>query len=156
MTEYVERVEVASDGAEAAQWADQTRRVLTRDLLVRATQVDPAGARALEFRALHLNLSLVGEVADRLRLTDRQRARCESAGLEGLHEALGSYDPFGPTDFAEHAAPHVERHMVERQRLPRLAHGAARRRRDQIAVRHPVRLAVRRMAVVIAGARTPG
>jgi hypothetical protein len=136
------------------EYAERTRRVLTRDLLVRATQVEPAAARALEFRALHLNLSLVADVADRLGLTDRQRVRCESAGLDGLHEAVGSYDPFGPTDFAEHAAPYVERRIVERQHLPRLAHRGALAPRDQLAVRHPVRLAVRRMAVVIAGART--
>jgi DNA-directed RNA polymerase specialized sigma subunit len=91
-----------------ADWADQTRRVLTRDLLVRATRAGHEEGQALRFRALHLNLPLVTEISDRLGLSEDQRARIEHAALGGLHEALRLYDPFGDLDFATFATPYVE------------------------------------------------
>ena len=93
-----------------ADWAEQTRRVLTRDLLVRASVAGLAEGQALRFRALHLNLPLVVEVADRLGLTDAQRTRTEHAALEGLHEAVRLFDPYGEADFAVFAAAFVEWH----------------------------------------------
>jgi hypothetical protein len=99
----------ASCGARSqADWADQTRRVLTRDLLVRATRADHAEGQALRFRALHLNLPLVTEISDRLGLSEDQRARIEHAALGGLHEAVRLYDPFGDVEFAAFATPYVE------------------------------------------------
>jgi DNA-directed RNA polymerase specialized sigma subunit len=100
-------------------WATQTRRVLTRDLLLRAARAQPGERRALEFRALHLNLPLVGEVADRLALTDVERTRVEHAALEGLARALRAFDPAGPDEFAEVASRHVEQEILAQRALPR-------------------------------------
>jgi hypothetical protein len=127
----------ASTAAEesAADWADQTRRVLTRDLLARAAHARPGEARALEFRALHLNLPLIGEVTDRLGLSEPGRGSLEHHALEGLHEAIHLFDPFGRADFPEFASPFVE-HQV-RAHLPATS----------------LRLAVHRVALAIAGAR---
>ncbi|HEY3528546.1 MAG TPA: hypothetical protein VGK78_05305 [Nocardioides sp.] len=118
-----------------ADWADQTRRILTRDLLTRAAHAQPGEARALEFRALHLNLPLIGEVADRLALTDSRRRGLEHHALEGLHEAIHLFDPFGRADFPEFARPFVERRI--RTHLPATN----------------LRLAVHRVALAIAGSR---
>lgn len=90
---------------------DDTRPILTRDLLVRAAQARPGEARALEFRALHLNLPVVGEVCDRLGLTASQRRQVEHHALDGLHQAVRSYDPFGEAGFTEVAAAYVEEHV---------------------------------------------
>lgn len=138
------------------EWADHTRRVLTRDLLVRAAHAASGEARALEFRALHLNLPLVGEAADRMGLSPEQRRIAEHAGMDGLHEAVRCYDPYSDLDFAEHAAPYVERHLAETVRVPRLDRLPARRGShlgSRAHQSHPVRLVVRRMALVIAGSR---
>jgi hypothetical protein len=99
----------AEDGAD--DWATQTRRVLTRDLLLRAARAQPGESRALQFRALHLNLPLIGEVADRLGLTGLERTRIEHAALDGLAQALGVYDPCGTDDFVTVAVPMVEREI---------------------------------------------
>jgi hypothetical protein len=120
--------------ADGADWAVDTRRILTRDLLVRAAHARPGEARALEFRALHLNLPVVGEVSDRLGLTDWQRRQVEHHALNGLHEAVRAYDPFGPDDFTELAAAYVEDQV--RRHLPKPA----------------LRLAVHRVALAIARA----
>ena len=118
-----------------ADWADQTRRILTRDLLARAAHAQPGEARALEFRALHLNLPLISEVSDRLGLTESRRGALEHHALEGLHEAVRLFDPFGHADFPEFAGPFVE-HRI-RAHLPVTT----------------LRLAVHRVALVIAGSR---
>lgn len=97
-------------------WATQTRRVLTRDLLQRAAHAQPGESRALQFRALHLNLPLVGEVADRLGLKGPERGRVEHAALDGLAQAIRDFDPSGPDDFAEVAASRIEREIVARRR----------------------------------------
>jgi hypothetical protein len=120
--------------ADRADWAEETRRILTRDLLVRAAQARPGEARALEFRALHLNLPLVGEVCGRLGLTVSQRRQVEHHALDGLHEAVRAYDPFGTADFTELASAYVEEHVL--RHLPRPA----------------LRLAVHRVALAIARA----
>jgi hypothetical protein len=151
-----------SGSAPDADWAEQTRRVLTRDLLVRAAHAAPGEARALEFRALHLNLPLIGEVADRVGVTQLQRRRVEHAALDGLHEAVRVFDPYGERDFTEFAAPFIERQIRTHLPVPalRLAHRrpATPQRIDPRhnggrTPRHPVRLAVRRVALVIAGSR---
>jgi len=118
----------------AVDWVADTQRILTRDLLVRATHARPGEARALEFRALHLNLSVVGEVCDRLGLTASQRRRVEHDALNGLHEAVRAYDPYGDADFTEVAAAYVEEEV--RRRLPG----------------PPLRLVVHRVALAIARA----
>ncbi len=89
-------------------WADRTRRVLTRDLLIRAHFAPPTEGRALQFRAMHLNLPLVREVADGLGLDDADRAAVEHDALDGLVLALRAFDPCGDEDFADYAAPFVE------------------------------------------------
>jgi hypothetical protein len=98
-------------------WADQSRRVLTRDLLLRAAHAQPGESRALQFRALHLNLPLVGEVADRLALSARERGRLEHAALDGLAQAIRDFDPSGPDEFAEVATSLIEREVLARQRV---------------------------------------
>ena len=103
-----------TEAVENSEWAEQTRQVLTRDLLVRASQVQRGEGRALQFRALHLNLPLVAEVAVRLGLTAGQQARVEHAALEGLHEALGLFDPYGEVEFAAFATPLIERQIRTR------------------------------------------
>lgn len=92
-------------------WAAQTRQVVTRDLLARATRVPHGEAEALRFRALHLNLPLVTEVADRLGLTEAERARVEHAALEGLHQAVRLFDPYETEDFVAFASPYLEWQM---------------------------------------------
>lgn len=103
-------------------WADQTRRVLTRDLLLRAARAQPAEKHALLFRAVHLNLPLIGEVADGLRLTTVERGRCEHPALEALAQAVRSFDPYGDEEFADYASVVVEREVAAH--LP----GVSRRR----------------------------
>jgi hypothetical protein len=98
------------DGVDV-DWSERTQRVLTRDLLVRASRAGHGEGQALRFRALHLNLPLVAEVADRLGLTDTERARIEHAALDGLHEAVRSFDPYGEAGFADFAASLVEREI---------------------------------------------
>jgi hypothetical protein len=95
-----------------SEWATQTRRVLTRDLLQRAARAQPGESRALQFRALHLNLPIAGEVADRLGLTGAERSRVEHAALDGLARAIRDYDPVGADDFAAVAARLIEREIV--------------------------------------------
>jgi len=99
-----------SFGQAAAEgdWADQTRRMLTRDLLLRAHVAQPTEGHALEFRAMHLNLPLVREIADRLGLDDSDRAAVEHDAMDGLVVALRAFDPRGPEDFADYASPFVE------------------------------------------------
>jgi DNA-directed RNA polymerase specialized sigma subunit len=92
-------------------WADQTRRVLTHDLLVRAAHARPGEARALEFRVLHLNLPLVAGVADRMGLSESQRRRVEHHALDGLHEAVRRYDPYDEGDFEDLAVSLVEQQI---------------------------------------------
>ena len=77
-----------AEASPTGDWAEQTRRVLTRDLLLRARRSSLGEARALEFRALHLNLPLIREVGDRLQLTGGRRAQAEHDGLEALLEAV--------------------------------------------------------------------
>jgi len=101
-----------------ADWALQTRRVLTRDLLVRASHAQPGESRALWFRALHLNLPLVGEVADRLELTAEQLTDAEHAAIDGLLEAVRAYDPYGEQEFADVAATYLERCLRRHVGLP--------------------------------------
>jgi len=93
-------------------WADRTRRVLTRDLLLRAHLAQPTEGQALQFRALHLNLPLVREIADRLGLSESDRAAVEHNALDGLLQALRAFDPCGNDDFADFAAPMLERQML--------------------------------------------
>ena len=102
----------------ATDWATQTRRVLTRDLLLRAARAQPGESRALQFRALHLNLPLVGEVADRLGLTAPERRRVEHAALDALAQALRDFDPTGSDEFAGMAARAVERAMLDHRTAP--------------------------------------
>jgi DNA-directed RNA polymerase specialized sigma subunit len=108
---------VETDGD--ADWATQTRRVLTRDLLLRAARAQPGESRALQFRALHLNLPLVGEVADRLALSAPERGRLEHAALDGLAQAIREFDPTGPDEFADLASSLIERQVVARRAVPR-------------------------------------
>jgi DNA-directed RNA polymerase specialized sigma subunit len=93
--------------------------VLTRDLLLRATRAQPAEKRALQFRALHLNLPLVREVADGLGLTPSLRVQAEHDALDGLVQALHCFDPDGLVEFADYAAPLLEQEIVAR--LPRVS-----------------------------------
>ncbi len=93
-------------------WADRTRRVLTRDLLLRAHLAQPTEGQALQFRALHLNLPLVREVADALGLDDAGRAAVEHVALDGLVQALRAFDTEGDEDFADFASPFVEREIL--------------------------------------------
>ena len=86
----------------------QTRGVLTRDLLVRASHVPHGEGRALQFRVLHLNLALVAEAAGRLGLGRTLSADVEQAALEGLLDAVRGYDPYGEAEFAAFAAPFIE------------------------------------------------
>lgn len=100
--------------------AMQAQMVVTRDLLARAARARPGEAQALEFRALHLSLPLVEEVADRLGLSAAQRRRVEHHALEGLHEAVRLFDPFGSEDFAEFAAALVEHEILAHLARPGL------------------------------------
>jgi hypothetical protein len=109
-------------------WAEQTRRVLTRDLLVRAACAQPAERQALLFRALHLNLSLVGTVADDLGLAAPQRCQIEHGALDALAQALRSFDPFGDEDFADFAVLVVEQQIVAQLPVVSARRGPASRR----------------------------
>jgi DNA-directed RNA polymerase specialized sigma subunit len=111
----------AAEADHDAVWATQTRRVLTRDLLLRAARSQPGEGRALQFRALHLNLPLVGEVADRLGLSAAERGRLEHAALDGLAEAIREFDPTGPDEFAGLAHSLIERQVVAQRAVPRNA-----------------------------------
>ena len=107
------RIAEHATGSSVAEgdWADQTRRVLTRDLLLRAHHAHPAESQALQFRALHLNLPLVREIADGLGLDEADRAAVEHDALDGLVQALGAFDAYGDQHFADFAAPFVEREI---------------------------------------------
>jgi len=97
--------------SDPAEWASQSRRVQTRDLLVRAAYAPPGEARALQFRALHLNLPLVADVVGRLGLTGEQRTEAEHDAIDGLLEAVHAFDPYGEHEFADVAAPYVEQRL---------------------------------------------
>jgi hypothetical protein len=103
--------------ADAGDWAEQTRRVRTRDLLVRAAYAQPGEAQLLELRALHLNLPLVAEAAGRLGLTGEQLTRAEHVAMDGLLEAVRAYDPYGELEFADVAASYVEQRLAAAVRL---------------------------------------
>ena len=92
-------------------WADQTRRVVTRDLLLRAHRAQTAESRALRFRALHLKLPLVREIADGLVLEEADRTAVEHDAMDGLVQALRAFDACGDQDFADFASPFVEREI---------------------------------------------
>jgi DNA-directed RNA polymerase specialized sigma subunit len=92
----------------AARWGEQSRGVLTRDLLVRASDAPHGEARALQFRVLHLNLALVAEAAGRLGLAGTLPAELEQAALEGLLDGVRGYDPHGEAEFAAFAAPFID------------------------------------------------
>jgi DNA-directed RNA polymerase specialized sigma subunit len=119
----------AAEADPDADWARQTRRVLTRDLLLRASRAQPGESRALQFRALHLNLPLVGEVADRLALSAPERGRLEHAALDGLAQAIRDFDPTGPDEFADLACSLIERQVVAQRSVP---HANARQLRQAI------------------------
>ncbi|MFZ2014402.1 MAG: hypothetical protein WAV00_11310 [Nocardioides sp.] len=151
------------DVVEQEAWAEQTRRVLTRDLIVRARHSPVGEGRALQFRALHLNLPLVAEVADALELTATERKAVETAALDGLFQAVRRFDPWGDHDFATFAMPFVRAQMVTHlptsrrrwayaRRLPQRVPPA--RRPESYAERHLVRLLARRAAQTMAGYRT--
>jgi DNA-directed RNA polymerase specialized sigma subunit len=103
--------ELAMRPAPELDWADRTRRVLTRDLLRRAHRAQPTEGQALQFRALHLNLPLVGEAAEAVGLSRSDRGPVEHAAMDGLVEALRVFDPDGELDFADFAGPFVEREI---------------------------------------------
>jgi DNA-directed RNA polymerase specialized sigma subunit len=150
------------DVVEPEAWAEQTRRTLTRDLIVRARHSPVEEGRALQFRALHLNLPLVAEIAGDLELTAQERAAVEPAALDGLFWAVGRYDPWGHHDFATFAAPFVRARIVaelpvSRRRTTyarRLPQRLPRHRPETHAERHLVRLLARRAAQTMAGYRT--
>jgi DNA-directed RNA polymerase specialized sigma subunit len=98
-------------------WADRTRRVLTRDLLRRAHRARPTEGRALQFRALHLNLPLVGVIAEAVGLDRSERRPVEHAAMDGLVQALRVFDPYGDLDFTDFATPFVEREIRHSLRL---------------------------------------
>jgi DNA-directed RNA polymerase specialized sigma subunit len=102
----------AGSTAAEGDWADQTRRVLTRDLLLRAHVAQPAEGQALQFRALHLNLPLVREIADGFGLDDADRAAVEHDALDGLVQALRAFDAYGDQEFTDFAGPFVEREIL--------------------------------------------
>jgi DNA-directed RNA polymerase specialized sigma subunit len=106
------RIAEQSPARTGGDWADQTRRVLTRDLLLRAARAQPAESHALQFRALHLNLPLVGEVAEGLGLAEETRLSVEHAALDGLLQAMRVFDPYGADEFADFALPFVEQRII--------------------------------------------
>jgi DNA-directed RNA polymerase specialized sigma subunit len=143
-------------------WAEQTRRALTRDLIVRARHARPGEERSLQFRALHLNLPLVGEVAESLALTPTECAVVEHAGIDGLYEAVRRYDPWSEHDFATFATPFVRTQMVTHLPTARRRTAYARLLPQRVSTRVPtrapierrlVRLAVLRAAQAMAGYR---
>jgi hypothetical protein len=136
----VARTDAQADADDGADWATQTRRVLTRDLLLRAARAQPGESRALQFRALYLNLPVIGEVADRLGLTDAERSRVEHAALDGLAQAIRLYDPCGDDDFVAVARPLIEREIAAERAVP-------------LPSRRHLQQAVRRLAVALAGSR---
>jgi DNA-directed RNA polymerase specialized sigma subunit len=149
---------------EPETWAERTRRALTRDLVVRARQAEPGERRSLQFRALHLNLPLVGEVADELDLTEHERQVVEHAALDGLYEAVRRFDPWDQDDFAAFAVPYVRTQMVTHlpaaqrrtaltRSLPRRIPARDRQRASGSAQGRLVRLAVLRAAQAMAGYR---
>jgi hypothetical protein len=106
-------VDLAVDQAGArGDWADQTRRILTRDLLLRAHHAQPMECHALQFRALHLNLPLIGDLAEGLGLEPAERSAVEPDALDALLQALWFFDPSGDEDFADFAVPFVEHEIV--------------------------------------------
>jgi hypothetical protein len=100
------------DPRDPSDWAVQSRRVMTRDLLVRAAYAPHGEARALEFRALHLNLPVVAEVAGRLGLIGPRLLAAEQDAMDALLEAVRSFDPYGEVEFSDHAAAYVERRLL--------------------------------------------
>lgn len=129
-----------SEQEATSDWATQTRRILTRDLLLRASLAQPGEARALEFRALHLNLPLVGEVCDRLGLAAADRSCLEHAALDGLARAIREFDASGPEEFADLASRLIEQEIRAQRAVPRPA------------ARH-LRLSIRRLLVAKAHSR---
>lgn len=103
--------------AGAEDWVVAARDVLTRDLLLRASRGTPAEGRALLFRALHLNLPLAQEVADRLG-SPGEAAGAENGALEGLHRAIGSFDPTAAQPFRGFAVPLIEDAILSRRTAP--------------------------------------
>jgi len=148
-----------TEAPEPEGWAEETRRVLTRDLLLRAHCCPPGELKALQFRALHLNLPLIGEVAGALGLTDRlglsaeEREAVEHCALDGLFEAVRLYDPWTSQDFADFATPFIRAQILTK--LPvGSRRGPQRRavpRRMPAVERHSVRLVVLRAAQAMAG-----
>ena len=102
-----------------ADWAEQTRRVLTRDLLLRAAGARPAENHALQSRALHLNLPLVSDIAEGLGVGEDQRSAVEHDALDGLARAMRAFDPHGEEEFADFAVSFVEEAIA--RHLPRPA-----------------------------------
>jgi hypothetical protein len=96
---------------DTGDWAEQTRRVQTRDLLVRAAYAPPGEAQVLELRALHLNLPLVAAAAGRLGLSGEQLTEAEHVAMDGLLEAVRAFDPYGELEFADLAASYVEQRL---------------------------------------------
>ena len=111
--------------ASEADWAQQTRRVLTRDLLQRAGGAPPGESHALQFRALHLNLPLISDIAEGLGIEAGRRSAVEHDALDGLALAMRAYDPHGEEEFADFATPFVERQIA--RHLPRPATTLSRR-----------------------------
>jgi DNA-directed RNA polymerase specialized sigma subunit len=113
--------------ADGGDWAEQTRRVQTRDLLVRAAYAPSGEAQVLELRALHLNLPLVAEAAGRLGLTGEQLTEAEHVAMDGLLEAVRAFDPYGEPEFADVAASYVEQRLAAAVRVsPRTARATPR------------------------------
>jgi DNA-directed RNA polymerase specialized sigma subunit len=100
--------------------------MLTHDLLLRATHAQPAESHALQFRALHLNLPTISEVADRLRLSSDERDAVEEDALNALLRAIEAFDPEGGQDFADFSLPFVEG-AVARRAISRRTDPASRR-----------------------------
>ena len=104
-------------GAVADDWITAARDVLTRDLVLRASRVTPVEGRALLFRALHLNVPLAREVAERLARPGGS-ADDEGGALEGLHRAVSSFDPTGVQPFRGFAVPLIEDGILSRRTAP--------------------------------------
>ena len=108
------------------QVIEETRRVLTRDLLVRAAHARNGAAQDLRFRVLHLNLSLIADTAARLGLTAEQLAEAEHLAIDGLLDAVRAYDPYDEPDFDEVASSYLERSLLRRPVSSRTAPASPR------------------------------
>jgi hypothetical protein len=114
-----ERAPQASPEHPTREVAGETRAILTRDLLLRAGRAAPGESRALQFRALHLNLSLVRELIDDLGLPAADREALEHRALDGLLLAVRIFDPAGEEDFAAFATPVIGRLVADDPSLSR-------------------------------------